>query len=60
MGLGGVESFGSVAAIRFLLGVFEAGLFPGLVYYLSMFPMNSTNYEHFTHIFSVLVSTRGT
>lgn len=31
MGLGGVKSFGSVTAVRFLLGVFEAGLFPGLV-----------------------------
>jgi MFS family permease len=31
MGLGGVQSFGAVTAVRFLLGVFEAGLFPGLV-----------------------------
>lgn len=35
MGLGGVKSYGGVVALRFLLGVFEAGLFPGLVYYLS-------------------------
>lgn len=35
MGLGGVHSFGAVTAVRFLLGVFEAGLFPGLVYYLT-------------------------
>ncbi|KAL1590497.1 hypothetical protein WHR41_00783 [Cladosporium halotolerans] len=35
MGLGGVQNFGSVTAVRFLLGVFEAGLFPGLVYYLT-------------------------
>ncbi|RMY83921.1 hypothetical protein D0862_11563 [Hortaea werneckii] len=35
MGLGGTKSFGSVTAVRFLLGVFEAGLFPGLVYYLT-------------------------
>ncbi|KAK6394890.1 hypothetical protein LTR65_001078 [Meristemomyces frigidus] len=35
MGLGGTHSFGSVTAVRFLLGVFEAGLFPGLVYYLT-------------------------
>ncbi|KAK6429181.1 hypothetical protein LTR95_014674 [Oleoguttula sp. CCFEE 5521] len=35
VGLGGVGSFGSVTAVRFLLGVFEAGLFPGLVYYLT-------------------------
>jgi len=31
IGLGGVQNFGSVTAVRFLLGVFEAGLFPGLV-----------------------------
>jgi sugar phosphate permease len=30
-GLGGVNSFAAVTAVRFLLGVFEAGLFPGLV-----------------------------
>ncbi|KAI5247101.1 putative MFS transporter [Aureobasidium subglaciale] len=35
MGLGGVHNFAGVTALRFLLGVFEAGLFPGLVYYLS-------------------------
>lgn len=31
MGLGGTKSFGSVTAVRFLLGAFEAGLFPGFV-----------------------------
>jgi len=31
IGLGGVQNFASVTAVRFLLGVFEAGLFPGLV-----------------------------
>jgi MFS family permease len=35
MGLGGVHNFAGVTALRFMLGVFEAGLFPGLVYYLS-------------------------
>ncbi|CAK4032522.1 MFS general substrate transporter [Lecanosticta acicola] len=35
MGLGGTHSFGAVTTVRFLLGVFEAGLFPGLVYYLT-------------------------
>jgi MFS family permease len=33
--LGFTHSFASVTAIRFLLGTFEAGLFPGLVYYLT-------------------------
>ncbi|ORY71419.1 major facilitator superfamily domain-containing protein [Pseudomassariella vexata] len=35
MGLGGVKSYAAVTVVRFLLGVFEAGLFPGLVYYLT-------------------------
>ncbi|KAK5175647.1 uncharacterized protein LTR77_000786 [Saxophila tyrrhenica] len=35
MGLGGSHDFATVTALRFLLGVFEAGLFPGLVYYLT-------------------------
>ncbi|KAF2756589.1 major facilitator superfamily transporter [Pseudovirgaria hyperparasitica] len=35
IGLGGVHSYGAVTAVRFLLGVFEAGLFPGLIYYLT-------------------------
>ncbi|KAK0750191.1 major facilitator superfamily domain-containing protein [Schizothecium vesticola] len=35
IGLGGVTSFAATTGVRFLLGVFEAGLFPGLVYYLT-------------------------
>ncbi|KAK7999174.1 major facilitator superfamily transporter [Apiospora marii] len=35
IGLGGVHSYAAVTVVRFLLGVFEAGLFPGLVYYLT-------------------------
>lgn len=35
MGLGGSHTFSQVTGIRFLLGVVEAGLFPGLVYYLT-------------------------
>ncbi|XTI91161.1 putative MFS transporter [Cenococcum geophilum] len=35
MGLGGTHSYGAVTGVRFLLGVFEAGLVPGLVYYLT-------------------------
>ncbi|XP_044719807.1 major facilitator superfamily domain-containing protein [Hirsutella rhossiliensis] len=33
--LGATRSFAAVTAVRFLLGMFEAGLFPGLVYYLT-------------------------
>ncbi|KAK4162433.1 MFS transporter [Cladorrhinum sp. PSN259] len=35
IGLGGVQTFSATAGVRFLLGAFEAGLFPGLVYYLT-------------------------
>ncbi|TPX13849.1 uncharacterized protein E0L32_005793 [Thyridium curvatum] len=35
MGLAGTHNYASVTVVRFLLGVFEAGLFPGLVYYLT-------------------------
>ncbi|KAL5337489.1 major facilitator superfamily domain-containing protein [Aspergillus crustosus] len=35
IGLGGAKNYGQVTGIRFLLGVTEAGLFPGLVYYLT-------------------------
>ena len=35
MSLGGVRTFEATAAVRFLLGMAEAGLFPGLVYYLT-------------------------
>ncbi|KAB5522050.1 major facilitator superfamily domain-containing protein [Coniochaeta sp. 2T2.1] len=33
--LGGVNNYSQVTAVRFLLGMSEAGLFPGLVYYLT-------------------------
>ncbi|KFY48886.1 hypothetical protein V495_00943 [Pseudogymnoascus sp. VKM F-4514 (FW-929)] len=32
-----VRSFGSLVACRLLLGIFEAGLFPGLITYLTLF-----------------------
>ncbi|KAJ5589830.1 hypothetical protein N7450_003802 [Penicillium hetheringtonii] len=35
IGLGGVNNYGELTAVRFLLGAIEAGLFPGLVYYLT-------------------------
>lgn len=35
MGLGGANNYAQVTGIRFLLGVMEAGLFPGFVYYLT-------------------------
>lgn len=41
MGLGGTHNFAQVTGIRFLLGVMEAGLFPGLVYYLTFWYRHS-------------------
>ncbi|PVH72275.1 major facilitator superfamily transporter [Cadophora sp. DSE1049] len=35
IGLGGSKNVATVTAIRFLLGIFEAGLFPGLVYFIT-------------------------
>ncbi|RHZ60578.1 putative MFS transporter [Aspergillus thermomutatus] len=41
MGLGGAHNYAQVTGIRFLLGVMEAGLFPGLVYYLTFWYRHS-------------------
>ena len=49
MGLGGVHNFAGVTALRFMLGVFEAGLFPGLVYYLSKCLANSSRDTKIDH-----------
>ncbi|KAH8670715.1 MFS transporter [Ilyonectria robusta] len=35
MCLGAVQNFGGITAARFILGIFEAGLAPGLAYYIS-------------------------
>ncbi|KAI1401805.1 MFS general substrate transporter [Hypoxylon fuscum] len=35
IGLGGVKNYPQLVGVRFLLGAAEAGLFPGLVYYLT-------------------------
>ncbi|KAF2113645.1 major facilitator superfamily domain-containing protein [Lophiotrema nucula] len=41
MGLGGAKNYATVTAVRFLLGMFEAGLFPGLVFYLTFWYKSS-------------------
>lgn len=35
MGIGGAQNYHTVGALRFFLGAAEAGVFPGMVYYLS-------------------------
>jgi MFS family permease len=32
LGFAGVQNFAQVTVLRFLIGVFEAGFFPGIVY----------------------------
>jgi MFS family permease len=34
-GIAGTKNFAGVAALRFFLGAFEAGVFPGMIFYLS-------------------------
>ena len=34
-GIAGTNSFASVTALRFFLGAFEAGVFPGMIFYMS-------------------------
>lgn len=36
IGMGLIETFGGLIAMRVLLGVFESGLFPGATYLLSL------------------------
>ena len=37
MCMGFVQSYGALVALRFLLGVFEAGMMPGIIYLTSMY-----------------------
>jgi MFS family permease len=37
-----VDNFSAAAGVRFLLGVFEAGMMPGIAYYLSRWLVNSS------------------
>lgn len=42
-GFAGIKNEATFLALRFLLGIFEAGAFPGMVYYVSCFyPRNRT------------------
>lgn len=52
MSMGLVQNFASLVALRFLLGVFEAGLYPGIVYYTSMFYRRHEFQKRLASIFS--------
>lgn len=43
IGMGGVHNYAQMTGVRFLLGSFEAGLFPGLVYYLTFWVSSNQN-----------------
>ncbi|KEF63010.1 uncharacterized protein A1O9_00985 [Exophiala aquamarina CBS 119918] len=36
IGFAGVQNYATVVALRFLIGVFEAGFFPGIVYFITI------------------------
>ncbi|KAF2102606.1 retrograde regulation protein 2 [Rhizodiscina lignyota] len=36
IGFAGVQNYATVVVLRFLIGVFEAGFFPGIVYFITM------------------------
>ncbi|TID13934.1 Protein argonaute [Venturia nashicola] len=55
MGQGLVESFGGLVAMRFLIGLFEAGFFPGCVYIISMYYKRYELQRRFTVFFSASI-----
>ncbi|KAI7318591.1 putative MFS transporter [Hortaea werneckii] len=36
VGFTGIQTYGQIVGLRFLIGVFEAGFFPGCIYFISM------------------------
>lgn len=55
MGQGLVESFGGLVAMRLLIGLFEAGFFPGCVYLISMYYKRYELQRRFTIFFSASI-----
>lgn len=55
MGQGLVESFGGLVAMRFLIGLFEAGFFPGCAYLISMYYKRYELQRRFTMFFSASI-----
>lgn len=53
----GIRNEATFLALRFLLGIFEAGAFPGMVYYVSCFyPRNRTQVPMTAIVMGILVS----
>ncbi|KAE9961860.1 hypothetical protein BLS_001228 [Venturia inaequalis] len=55
VGQGLVKSFGGLVAMRFLIGLFEAGFFPGCVYLISMYYKRYELQRRFTIFFSASI-----
>lgn len=56
-GFAGIKNEATFLALRFLLGIFEAGAFPGMVYYVSCFyPRNRTQVPMTAIVMGILVS----
>lgn len=36
IGFTGVKTYGQIVGLRFLIGVFEAGFYPGIIYFITM------------------------
>ena len=36
VGFTGIQTYGQVVGVRFLIGVFEAGFYPGIIYFITM------------------------
>lgn len=56
--LGGTRSVAAATAVRFLLGMFEAGLFPGLVYYLTFWYRHDERSVRWVGLRSLYLSAR--
>lgn len=52
LGMGFVTNFGQLCACRFLLGLFEAGMFPGCFYLLSMWYRREEAQKRYSFFFS--------
>eukprot|EP00775_Hariotina_reticulata_P010519 gene10519-10679_t len=56
-GFAGIKNEATFLALRFLLGIFEAGAFPGMVYYITMFyPRSRTQVPMTAIVMGILVS----
>lgn len=53
--MGFVHTFGALAALRFVMGAVEAGLFPGIIYLTSMYYRRFEYQKRMTAIWSAIL-----